>query len=79
MSNHGYQVSKTERIIPMYGRSQRSHGDDSHDSAEYIISDEAKVMNNVGIVKTTDIRISRAGKGGSVSEEDSLGVERSPV
>lgn len=57
----------------MYARKKQSQGTDDHDSEEYIISDQA------GIVKTTDIRISRAGKGYVESDDNLAYVAKSPV
>lgn len=56
----------------MYAR-RRSHGNESHESNEYIISDQA------GIMKTTDVRVTHQGKGPTVEEVDLSRFDPSPV
>ncbi len=68
---HGYQRSKTDKVIPMYPRGKRANGEEvSHESEENIVTNETD------IVKTTDIHISRGGgKRWGGSDKDSTRME----
>lgn len=71
-TTNGYQHSRTDKVIPMYSH-KHSQGNESHESEEYIISDQA------GIMKTTDIRVTHLGKKPNASVEELARYDRSPV
>lgn len=61
--NQGYHRSDTGHVIPMYSRGKPASGDQSHESVECIISNEN------GIMKTTNIQVSRGNKSGDTDKE----------
>lgn len=67
-----YRRSKSDQMIAMYPGAKNGTGEESHESAECIIT------NDDGILKTTDIQITRDGKNGP-GDKDSITVTTSPV
>lgn len=73
-NNLGYQRSKTDHVIAMYPGAKHSGGDQSHESEECIIA-----ATDEGIMKTTDIHISRGGATHGNGDKDPMTVTASPV